>query len=332
LADCTLANGAGRARGRFVPVIKVADLAYGRLQSPDLDEAEEFLTAFGLVRTARTHDALYMRGTDPPHHIHVTHLGPSRFIGLGFFAASDDDLKKLARAPGASGVEHVDEPGGGKRVTLVDPLGYRIDVVCGMQNLAPLPAPEQSTNTGANKLRRAGALLRVERRPSRVKRIAHAVLMTPNATEKVRWYREMLGFLPSDEVYDGSKDNIVASFNRCDRGDTFVDHHTLLCFESPTAGLNHLSFEVQSFDDLMAGHEHLLEAGKYRHVWGVGRHLLGSQIFDYWADPWRRVHEHWTDSDVLDARATAGLHPVEIGFSTQWGTPPPDDFVHLAIP
>jgi catechol 2,3-dioxygenase-like lactoylglutathione lyase family enzyme len=315
-----------------VPVIKVTDLAYGRLQSPDLDEAEEFLTAFGLVRTARTRDALYMRGTDPPHHVHVTHLGPSKFVGLGFFAASEDDLVKLARVPGASGVEHVDEPGGGKRVTLKDPLGYRVEVVWGMQTLPPLPAAEQSINTGANKLRRTGELLRVERRPSRVKRIAHAVLMTPNARDKVRWYRETLGFLPSDEVYEGSQDNIVASFNRCDRGETFVDHHTFLCFESPTVGLNHLSFEVQSFDDLMVGHEHLHRAGKYRHVWGVGRHLLGSQIYDYWEDPWRRVHEHWTDSDVLNAHAQAGLHPIEIGFSAQWGTPPPEDFVNHAVP
>ena len=56
--------------------VKVSDLAFGRLQSPSLDEAEEFLTAFGMVRSDRTKDALYMRGTDPNHHIHVTHLGP----------------------------------------------------------------------------------------------------------------------------------------------------------------------------------------------------------------------------------------------------------------
>jgi hypothetical protein len=95
--------------------------------------------------------------------------------------------------------------------------------------------------------------------------------------------------------------------------------------------LNHLSFEVQSFDDLMVGHEHLRAAG-YPHVWGVGRHLLGSQIFDYWEDPWRRVHEHWTDSDVLNARSGSGLHPIEIGLSAQWGEPPPQTFVDHAIP
>ena len=35
-------------------VIKVRDLAYGRLRAPDLDLEEEFLTAFGMVR-ARPH-------------------------------------------------------------------------------------------------------------------------------------------------------------------------------------------------------------------------------------------------------------------------------------
>jgi catechol 2,3-dioxygenase-like lactoylglutathione lyase family enzyme len=314
-----------------MPIVKVTDLAYARLQSPSLDEAEQFLTTFGLARAERTHDALYMRGTDAPHHIHVTHVGPSKFVGLAFHVASDDDLQRFAKVRGASGVEHVDEPGGGRRVRIADPNGYQVEVICGLEALAPLPVAEQTVNTGTDKLRRAGELLRIERRASQVKRIAHAVLMTRNAQEKVRWYREMFGFLPSDEIYVGTPDNLVASFNRCDRGETFVDHHTLLCFESPNVGLNHLSFEVQSFDDLMVGHEHLRAAG-YKHVWGVGRHLLGSQIFDYWEDPWRRVHEHWTDTDVLNARSGCALHPIETGLSAQWGEPPPQSFVEHAIP
>ena len=238
----------------------------------------------------------------------------------------------FANAPGATGVEHLDEPGGGLRVRIADPNGYQIEVVHGMRALAPLPVAEQVINTGTHKLRRAGDLLRVERRASQVKRIAHAVLMTRNAPEKIRWYREMFGFLPSDEVYVGTTENVVASFNRCDRGDTFVDHHTLLCFESPNVGLNHLSFEVQSFDDLMVGHERLRAAG-YRHVWGVGRHLLGSQIFDYWEDPWRRVHEHWTDTDVLNAhsgfRRCTRSRP---GSAPSGARPPPQAFVEHAIP
>ena len=315
-----------------MPVVKVTDIAYGRLQSPSLDEAEEFLTYFGMVRAERTSRALYMRGTDPDHHLHVTHLGPSRFIGLAFFVESEGDLKKFAKVSGASGIENLDEPGGGRRVWISDPHGYQMEVICGMKRLKRLPARKNVLNWGDKKLRRAGELMRLPRGPSQVKRIAHSVIMTQNAKEKIKWYREMFGFLPSDDVYAGSEDNIVASFNRCDRGETFVDHHVFLCLEGPKTGLNHLSFEVQSIDDVMLGHEHLKQIGKYQHVWGIGRHVLGSQIYDYWKDPWGRVHEHWTDSDVLNVRHRPNLLSEEEGLTSQWGEPVPQEFITHAIP
>jgi hypothetical protein len=99
-----------------MPHIKVNDIAYGRLRAPDLDVAEEFLTRFGLIRAERTANALYMRGTDPAHHLHVTEKGEPKFVGLAYYAESEDDLKRLAKAPGATAVEAIDEPGGGKRV------------------------------------------------------------------------------------------------------------------------------------------------------------------------------------------------------------------------
>src|SRR5271155_1122196 len=114
-------------------VIKVRDIAYARLRSPDLDVQEEFLTDFGLVRVARTPTALYMRGTDPEHHLHVTEKGDNAFLGMAWWAKSEDDLKAIARMPGASGVEHIDEPGGGMRVRLKEPNGYTIEVVYGIE-------------------------------------------------------------------------------------------------------------------------------------------------------------------------------------------------------
>ena len=315
-----------------MPAVKVTDLAYGRLQSPSLDQAEEFLTSFGMARAERTSDALYMRGTDPAHHIHVTHLGPSKFIGIAFYVENEDDLNKFAKTPGASGIENLDEPGGGRRVRIADPNGYQIELICDMESLSTLPIRRNVLNWGDQKLRRAGELMRLDRGPSQVKRIAHAVLMTPKAMDKVQWYREMFGFLCSDDVYAGPKENVIASFNRCDRGDIYVDHHVFLCIEGPKTGLNHLSFEVQSFDDVMLGHEHLKEKGKYNHIWGIGRHVLGSQVFDYWQDPWGRVHEHWTDTDVLNARAPANLLSAEIGFASQWGDRAPQVFIEHATP
>jgi catechol 2,3-dioxygenase-like lactoylglutathione lyase family enzyme len=315
-----------------MPVVKAVDFLWGRLRSPDLDQAEEFLTAFGLVRAARTKDKLFMRGTDPVHHIHVTELGPSKFMGFGYLAASEDDLKKAAKAPGASGVEQIDEPGGGKRVRLTDPQGYQIELVHGLENVPKLPVRKTAMNWGEEKKRRAGELCRVPKGPSQVKRVGHGVVMSTDISSTLKWYRETLGFLVSDDVYEGDKSNVIGSFNRLDRGDDYVDHHVFFCLAGPKNGLNHLSFEVRDFDDVMLGQEHLKAAGKYKHVWGVGRHVLGSQIYDYWYDPWGRVHEHWTDTDVLNARTPANQVSAEDGLLSQWGDAVPQELIDHAIP
>jgi catechol 2,3-dioxygenase-like lactoylglutathione lyase family enzyme len=315
-----------------MPHIKVSDIAYGRLRSPDLDVAEEFLTRFGMKRADRTATALYMRGTDPAHHIHVTEKGAPKFVGLAYYAEREDDLKRLAKAPGASEVEAIDEPGGGKRVRLTEPNGYQIEVVHGIATLPVIETKRQKLNTGEAPLSRAGELMRLPKGPSHVKRIGHGVLMTPKFHETVGWFREMLGFVCSDDVYAGEKDNLIGSFNRCDRGDAYVDHHVFFCLNHAKTGLNHLSFEVPDIDDVAMGHDYLAQFDKYEHMWGIGRHVLGSQVYDYWADPWGRVHEHWADSDRLNLANGSNLVAAEEALTSQWGEAPPAKFIDHASP
>ena len=315
-----------------MPHIKVSDIANGRLRAPDLDVAEEFLTRFGMKRVDRTATALYMRGTDPAHHIHVTEKGEPKFVGLAYYAESEDDLKRLAKAPGASDVEAIDEPGGGKRVRLTEPNGYQIEVVHGIATLPAIEAKRQKLNTGEAPLSRAGELMRLPKGPSHVKRIGHGVLMTPKFHETVGWFREMLGFVCSDDVYAGEKDNLIGSFIRCDRGDTYVDHHVFFCLNHAKTGLNHLSFDVPDIDDVAMGHDYLAQFDKYEHMWGIGRHVLGSQVYDYWADPWGRVHEHWADSDRLNLANGSNLVAAEEALTSQWGEAPPQKFIDHASP
>jgi catechol 2,3-dioxygenase-like lactoylglutathione lyase family enzyme len=295
-----------------MPVIKVRELAYGRLRSPDLDAEEEFLTAFGMTRAARTPNALYMRGTDPFHHIHVTEKGDAAFLGFAWYAASEGDLQKVAKVPGASGIEHTDEPGGGMRVRLKEPNGYMIEVVYGQQAVWPIQVVRQPLNSAAAPLNRAGAVMRYRQGPSRVKRIGHAVMGTPKNQETVRWFRETLGLVCSDDVY--------------------VDHHAFFCMKNERTGLNHFSFEVQDIDDVFIGHEYLSGFGKFEHMWGIGRHLLGSQVYDYWADPWGRVHEHWADTDRLNVHNGGNLVSADEGLRSQWGTRPPEKFIGHVTP
>lgn len=304
------------------PIIRVTDVAFPRFQAPDLDRMEAFLTEFGMRRSARTESALYMRGTDSAHHVHVTHAGEAAFLGLAFRAASRDDLITLARAA-CGAIEPLGEPGGGEVVRLRDPDGRQVDVVHGIAALAPLEVRSHPPlNTGASRVR-LGTLQRVEAGPSQVKRCGHAALKTADLDRLWRWYHRHLGLIVSDDIYIEEPGKPLGRFARCDRGTDPSDHHTLLFLETGESRLGHVAWEVADFDDLMVGHEHLAAAGS-RHYWGIGRHILGGQIFDYWKDPLGFTVEHWTDSDLLDAGVPPGSHHL-LAAGNQWGPPPPPD-------
>src|SRR5262249_60526414 len=102
-------------------------------------------------------------------------------------AAVGGDLQRTARAPGASPIEDIDEPGGAKRVRLTEPNGYQIEVVHGIATSPPIPTKRQKLNTGEDPLLRAGELMRLPKGPSHVKRIGHGVLMTPKFRETGDW-------------------------------------------------------------------------------------------------------------------------------------------------
>jgi catechol 2,3-dioxygenase-like lactoylglutathione lyase family enzyme len=306
--------------------VRVRDLAYVRLAAPDLDAMESFLTAFGLRRAAREDDRLYMMAADDKHHVHITERGAPRFIGFAFEAASREDLDVLAALPEASPVEARLEPGGGERVILKEPNGYAIEVVYGIDRRKPTPVQRLPVNTASEPLRRAGVLMRPEPGPSTVTRIAHCVLGTPKAAETIHWFRDTLGLIGSDDIYDKSG-ALLMGFSRLDRGEEYVDHHVLFCVPNAQVGLNHVSFEVLDVDDVFMGNEHMRKSGGYEHVWGVGRHLLGSNVFDYWADPWGRIHEHWSDSDRLNAASGSNRHALEDGVMRGiWGAPASEQF------
>ncbi len=312
--------------------IKVRDIAFARVSVPDLDTAEQFLTDFGLFAVERTETKLFMRGAGPAHHIYIAEKGEPRLIGFAFYAGDRDDLERAAQLPGAeSGVEDIGEPGGGQRVRLREPNGYQIEIVHGIETVPELETHQQPLNTGKEPLARKGDLFRLPKGIPPVLRIAHGVIVTPDIDETTRWFRDNLGFIGSDNVYAGAPENKLGSFNRCDCGDEYVDHHTLGLFDfGGQKGMHHISFEVADIDAVIAGHEYLEGLGRYERKWGVGRHTLGSQVFDYWADPWGRVHERWADTDRLNASGGSNTVPVE-ELASQWGEPQPETFMQ-AVP
>jgi catechol 2,3-dioxygenase-like lactoylglutathione lyase family enzyme len=301
--------------------IKVQDIAYVRFSAPDLDSMEAFLTEFGMVRSERFNDRLFMRGLDEDPYFHVTHRGEARFLAAGLEAASTKDLERLARDENVS-IDSLGGPGGGVALTLIDPNGFHIEVIAGRTPVSPIELAARKPGNDAYGTPRLNAVKRMARGPSHVKRLGHCVLNVKNFRESEAWYKSKFGLITSDEVNLGSPDQVVGAFLRCDRGSIPSDHHTLFLLGSGNPGFNHAAYEVADFDDLMCGHDWLKEKGRH-HEWGVGRHVLGSQIFDYWRDPWGQTLEHWTDGDLLDAAWGSHSATIEEALRSQWGPPPP---------
>jgi catechol 2,3-dioxygenase-like lactoylglutathione lyase family enzyme len=299
-------------------MIKVKDIAYVRFAAPDLDAMERFLADFGLVTTARESDVIYARGTDPAPYAHVTERGEPAFLGLAFEAESTADLEAAAKLEGASPVEKIEAPGGGQRIRFTDPDGFLVEVIHGRELLPALPvSPRPPINRGSDRPR-LGTLTRLEAGPAQVKRLGHAGLRVSDYPRSVQWYKTRFGFVSSDDIYLGERDNVMASFMRCDRGAEFTDHHTFVCLGAGEAGLDHAAFEVEDADAVMLGHDHLKRGG-YEHRAGIGRHILGSQVFDYWRDPWGNALEHFTDGDLLNDQHETGVHDPTTALGTQWG-------------
>jgi len=297
-------------------MIKVRDVAYVRFAAPDLGEMERFLTDFGLVVAARDGERLYARGTDPAPWFHHTVRGEPAFRGVGFEAASADDLARAASLDGASPVATLDDPGGGQCVRFTDPDGFQVEIVHGRTPAAPLPVRGAAPCNRGSERRRHGRLQRVPVGPASVKRLGHVVLQVSDFQQSEQWYKSRFGFLTSDEVRAG--DRVLTAFMRCDRGAEYTDHHTFLCLGLGAPRFDHAAFEVEDVDAVMAGHDHMKTAG-WTHQAGVGRHVLGSQVFDYWKDPWGRVLEHFTDGDLLNVEHQTEIHEPSVLLGTQWG-------------
>ncbi|MGE0387241.1 MAG: VOC family protein [Gammaproteobacteria bacterium] len=299
--------------------IRIEDIAYVRHAVPDLERMAQFLADFGLTPIKGADGRLYAAGTDPAPFAYAAERGEPALAAIGLRAASLRDLEALAAAEGV-GIVEAGSPGGGRLLSLIDPDGHRIEVIAGQAGKPATTTRISEAVNDASRKARIGRALRLAPGPSHVARIGHCVVPVSDFERAFHWYRNRFGFIASD-IFSFEPGRPVGAFLRCDRGATPTDHHTLaLVPGNPAAGVLHTAFEVADIDDLMLGHAHLASSGGYTHVRGVGRHILGSQVFDYWSDPWGNEFEHWTDGDLFTAadprdcpRTLADL------IGTQWG-------------
>ncbi|MEM8935012.1 MAG: VOC family protein [Pseudomonadota bacterium] len=302
------------------------DLAYARYRAPDLEVMTTFLSDFGL--TVQEHVGadgvrrLFSKGVGGTPYVHIVEEGPAEFLGVGFEMTSMAGLEAVSKKDGASEIEEIDAPGAGLQVRFEDENGYRVDAVYGWVASNTQKISERvSLNTMASR-QRFNDPVRLNRGPVDVQRIGHCVIKVKSFRESERWFKERFGMITTEEIYLGEPSNVVGAFLRIDGGERPTDHHTLFLFQADTPGNLHTAFEVSDWDSVMLGHDYLKSKGYMQH-WGVGKHVLGSQVFDYWEDPYGNVVEHFTDSDLFDADHPVRLEPLENVIGVQWGPQPP---------
>ena len=238
-----------------------------------------------------------------------------RVVELAIGADDPDDLARIARnlAPFGVAVEVT-----GDTLVTSDP-GTRVRVVVRvaprLQQPAVAAAPTNGPGRSDRGSRRADAILRTER--VRPKKLGHVVLGSTDFPTSQRLFIEGIGFKVSDSV-EG-----LASFLRCS-----TDHHNLLVQAAPVPLLHHSSWQVSDVDEIGRGAQTMLAADPNRHVWGLGRHHIGSNYFWYLKDPAGNFSEYYADMDCI---VDDHLWKPEVWEGAKglynWGPPVPPSFL-----
>jgi catechol-2,3-dioxygenase len=148
---------------------------------------------------------------------------------------------------------------------------------------------------------------------------------SPDPVAAAKFFTEGIGFRVSDVVAG------IATFMRCSS-----DHHNLLIQPAPVPYLNHYAFELDDVDAIGAASAAYLAArGQDHHVIGVGRHVVGSNVFSYMKDPCGTMFELFTDMDDIpdDDAWEVGTDWAPDAFAA-WGPkqPPPEFFAPADLP
>ncbi|GKU16384.1 unnamed protein product [Fusarium langsethiae] len=317
------------------PRIRLLRTAYVVYYHTDLNKARIFLSDFGLDTVEDKGQEIFFRGYGEEPFVYIARQAPagagSKFSGAAYEVESREDLIRAAKIPSATPILKLDAPGGGEVVTLTDPIGHLVHLVYGQTR-----RPHGPLDGGLAKLTvnyedekpRKGRFQRFERGPALVHRWGHYGVTYPEGSyqQLFDWYTTNLALAPSDVVYRDEKP--ITCFFHIDRGLEFTDHHAFF-FKPAKANqkpsVAHAAFEVHDFDVQQLGHQYLTQKG-YELCWGVGRHVLGSQVFDYWFDPSKFIVEHYADGDLVNSETKVAHVPAGPEALAVWGPPVPKVF------
>lgn len=317
--------------------IKLLKTAFVVYSHADFSAARTFYLDFGLQIAQESENEIFFRGYGPEPFIYHLKRSPSNtpstFDGAAYVVESRSELERAASLPGATPITPLSAPGDGESVVLTDPAGFKVHLVHNQTPRRPdaLPLEELTVNYEHPQSKpRKGRFQRFSPGPAPVYRWGHyGITYDPALTsysQMYTWYTQTIGLAPSDFVHrDGQP---ITCFFHIDLAKSFSDHH---CFffkpvkpgQSPSVA--HAAFEVHDFDVQHLGHDYLLSKG-YKLCWGVGRHVLGSQVFDYWFDSSGFMVEHYADGDLVNEDTPVATVQAGPGALSVWGPPVPAVF------
>ena len=311
-------------------IINVAELSYLIWDVANIDEQAAFLKDFGMKVNEKSHNSLFMRGYGKSPYIYYGRKAKkSAFKGIGLTAKSRSDLELLSHRTNTK-IEAIQRPGGGEKIELTDPNGNLVEVVFGIESLQPLNTRREilPANTPSNRTR-INQGQRTQMMPSPILRLGHCVLGANNFEATVRWYMHHFGLLATDALCIENGSPAIA-FLRLNLGEDYADHHTIVIGKGGGEGYLHSAYEVVDIDAVAQGQQYQ-KMKKHKHVWGLGRHILGSQLFDYWHDPSGFEFEHYADGDVYTESRETEYHPLDSGNVYAWGDDLPNSFFALSL-
>ncbi len=281
--------------------MRVNGLLHYGLQIPSLDEGSEFYRTFGLDVSERA-NSITVRCAGRDQDQAVLREGPEKRLHHVAFAIAPGTLPAFQRQLEDQGITLLDAPAddlaGG--LWFADPDGNLVNLR--EQDLAP-PRPAESalTNLAGDYRRLDEARWLTAKAPAVPRRLGHMLIFSSDIVRSEDFYRTALGLRLSDRSVG------IATFLNAGPG----DHHVFGLVQSSHPGLHHSSWEVETFDQLTIGAQHMAEQG-HRTGWGLGRHSIGSNLFHYVQDPWGSWIEYFADIDQITDKWRAN----------EWHTPP----------
>ncbi len=287
-------------------------LASVAIAAPHTDAVRAFYRDFGLAETAPGRFA----SADGGEQLRIE-PGPRRQVLA--LAIGVDDADDVARAEAALRRLGVAAELGARALEAVEPatrMRVRLEIQPRLDQKPParlaLNAPGRVERVNARSLAAPSNL------PAHPRKLSHVVIGSPDASASLRFFVDGIGFRVSDAMPGG-----VASFLRCS-----TDHHNLLVQPGPVPYLHHTAWEMDDLDAVGRAAAAMVAADPDRHVWGLGRHGIGSNYFWYLRDPGGAFAEYTSDLDVITedevwkVAASVPVHPL-----AAWGPPVPRSFI-----